>query len=375
MSAKQSYQWPKKLHVIAWKNMGEDIVRSWGEVLTADTGMKVHVAGEYDTVDRFRWLGRLKLFDLTAGAPSETSQALMADRRYCVRDGGPFKDRIVWVATKGNAGFFTRGDSRIKKPQDIKPGTRINKMTYVAATRVMDGLLAWAGVSPKDIVWVDVGDSDENWQAVVEGRSDLGFSFPTAPTIAEAEKNPKGLGWIDLNSKTDPAGARRFGEWDPLVNFGPIHSGVKSALGHWGTVGINFEQTRADTDPQLVYNLAKWFDENYERFKDRHEVNQWRNRETLIEGLKHTFLPCHEGLIPYLKEIGVWTKAHDKRQKENQELVDGYADGYLKCMWQADEKKIWVARENEEWVKFWNDYKKANLREFKLFEDLPKVTA
>ena len=366
-----AYKWPKQLNVIAWKNMGEDIVRSWGNLLTADTGMKVHVGGEYDTVDRFRWLGRLKLFELTAGAPSETSQAMMADLRYAVRDGGPFKIRAAWVATKGNAGFFTRGDSKIKKPQDIKKGTRINKMTYVAATRVVDGLLAWAGVKPEDIKWVEVKDSDDNWQAVTEGRSDLGFSFPTAPTIAKAEKNPKGLGWIDLNSKLDPAGAKRFREWDPLVTFGPIHSGVKSALGHWGTVGINFEETRADVDPQFVYNLAKWFDENYDRFKDKHEVNQWRNRETLVEGLRHTFLPCHEGLITYLKEIGVWTKAHDIRQKENQELVDAYAEGYLECMRQADAKQIWVARESEEWVKLWNDYRKANLKDIKLFDDLP----
>jgi hypothetical protein len=369
---KEGFKWPEKLNVIAWKNMGEDIVRSWGEPLTADTGMKVHVGGEYDTVDRFRWLGPEKLFELTAGAPSETSQAMMADLRYCVRDGGPFPIRIAWVATSGNAGFFTRGDSLIKKPQDIKPGTRVNKMTYVAAARVVDGLLAWAGVKPGDIEWVDVGDSDENWQAVAEGRSDLGFSFPTAPTIAKAEKNPKGLGWIDLNSETDPEGARRFREWDPLVNFGRIHSGVKSAIGHWGTVGINFEETRADVDPSLIYNLARWFDTNTEKFKDRHEVNKWRTRETLIEGLRHTFLPCHEGLIEYLKDIGVWTKAHDIRQRENQELVDRYAAAYLECMFVADEKQIWVARESEEWVKLWNDYRKANLRDFVLFEDLPK---
>ena len=366
------FNWPEKLHVISWKGVGEDVSRSWGDLLQADTGMKVHVAGEYDTVDRFRWLGPLRIFDLTAGSPGETSQMLAGDRRYCVRDGGPFPIRAAWVHSKGNSGFFTRGDSKIKKPQDIKPGTRVNNMTYVAAQRVIDGLLAWAGVTHDDIVWVDVNNSVENYQAVIEGRSDLAFSFPTSPTIAEAEKNPHGLGWIDVNADADPEGARRFREWDPLITFGPIHTGVASAIGIWGTVAVNFELTHADTDPELVYNVAKWMDENHGRFKDTHLENRFRDRETLLEGLRHTFFPCHEGMIKYLKEIGLWTKGHEVRHAENKDLVDRYAAAYQKCQWDADNKKILVARENEEWVQLWSDYKKANLPEFKLFEDLPK---
>ena len=153
-----------------------------------------------------------------------------------------------------------------------------------------------------------------------------------------------------------------------MVTFAPIHSGVASAVGHWGTTGFDLEQTRADTDPELVYHLVKWMDENYPRFKDKHPANRFRNRDTLMEDLRHTFLPCHKGLIAYLKDIGLWTKAHDVRQAENKDLVDRYATAYQQCMWEADEKKIWVARESEEWVKFWTDYRQANLPEFKPFD-------
>jgi hypothetical protein len=379
MSVNQDYQWPEKLRIITWKDRltwkdNEDVPHSWGDLLQADTGMKVHVTGEYDTVDRYRWLGHFKLFDLTVSANFETRRMLAADRRYCVRDGGPFPVRAVWVHSKGNSGFFTRGDSMIKTPQDIKPGTRICHMTYFGSQKIVDGLLAWAGVSHDDIVWVDVNDWEENCRAVVEGRSDLAFNYPTSPTMLQAEQNPKGLSWIDLNVKADPEGARRFREVDSLFNFAPIHSGVASAIGHWGITGINFEQTRSDTDPELVYHLARWLDENYPRFKDKHPTNRFRNRETLIEGLRYTFLPCHEGLISYLKDLGLWTKAHDVRQRENKDLVDRYAAAYQECMWQADEKKIWVARESEEWVRFWTDYRQANLPEFKLFDDLPGAT-
>jgi len=84
-------------------------------------------------------------------------------------------------------------------------------------------------------------------------------------------------------------------------------------------------------------------------------------------------MPCHEGLVAYLKDLGVWTKAHDIRQKENQELVDRYAAAYQECMRLADEKKIWVARESEEWVNLWQNRRKF-LPEFKAFFDLPETT-
>lgn len=383
MSVKQKskFKWPDKLDIISWKgivegsrmNKGEDIYHDWGDILQNDTGMKVHIGGEYDAVDRYRWLGHLKLFDLTRGGPDETNRMLIADQRHCVRDGGPFPIRIAWVCSRGNVGFFTRGDSKIRTPHDIKPGTRICRITYVDTSIMMDGLLSWAQVRNDDVIWINVNNPTENCLAVVEGRADLGLSWPTLPTTAEAERNPYGINWIDLNSKDDPAGAKRFRDIDPMVIFGVMNIGVTSAIGHWGMIVINFEVTRADTSAELIYNLARWLDENYERFKDKHPVNKFRNRETFIEGIRHTFLPCHEGTIAYLKDIGLWTKAHEVRQAENKELVDRYAAAYKQCMWEADEKRIWVARENEEWVKFWNNYRKANLPEFKLFDDLPEI--
>lgn len=375
---KNSYTWPEKLNIINWKDRlnwkdREDMSHSWGDLLQADTGLKVHVVGEYDSANRYRWLGHMKLFDLTVSAAVETKRMLAAEGRFCVRDGGPFPIRVAWVHTKGNSGFFTRGDSRIKTPHDIKPGTRINKMTSFGNLKLVDGLLAWAEVSHDDIVWVDVSSWEENCQTVVEGRSDLAFNYPDTPPMYQVEKNPKGVSWIDLNAEADPAGAKRFRNVELMFYFAPMHTGVPSVIGHWGITGITFEQTRADTDPTLIYNLAKWFDENHLRFKDTHPVNRFRTQETLMEGLRYTFLPCHEGLIKYLKDLGLWTKAHGLRQRQNEELVNRYIAAYQKCIWQADEKKIWVARESEGWVKFWTDYKKANLSEFKPFDNLPEV--
>ncbi len=260
------------------------------------------VGGDTNTVNRFRWLGHLGLSQQTIGAPSETSQMVMADRKYAVRDGGPFQVRVLWMQSKGNATYFTRGDSKIRTPHDIKPGMRITDMNpYVAATRVIDGLLAWAEVSREEIEWVPVYSSDENIGAVVEGRADLCFSFPISLHIHKAAANPLGLSCVECNAEADPEGARRFREWDPLVNFGIIpKESLECVGGKWGTQGLNLELTNAREDSEQVYHVAKWLDENHARYKDRHKENRFRTREWLMRALEETFIPVHDGLKMYL---------------------------------------------------------------------------
>ncbi len=357
MNQIENWAWPAEFKAVNWTGMGVESTKSWGKLLEADTGMHVYVAPEFDTVNRFRWL-KLGLFQSTAGNNSETSQMVMADRKYAVRDGGPFPVRALWSHSKNNAGFFTRGDSRIRTPGDIRPGTRMVHMTYVASRRIVEGLLAWAQVGWDEIDWVDAHTSVENYTAVIEGRADVGFSFPNSPTMREAEKNPHGLGWIDLNAAADPAGAKRFQEVDPLIRFGVIpDAGVASAAGRWGTEGVILELTRADSDPELVYRLAKWFDENYARIKERHPDNRFKTRETLLKGLNHTFVPCHEGLIRYLTELGLWTDAHERRQAENVALIETHVAVHRRAVRLADEAEVNVDPQNQKWQDFWTDYK------------------
>jgi hypothetical protein len=372
MSVNKDYQWPEKHRILTWLGTAVDGAHSWADLLAEDTGMKIIIGGDTNTVNRFRWLGRVGLSQQTIGAPSETSQMVMADRKYAVRDGGPFQVRAIWMQSKGNAAFFTRGDSRIKKPQDIKPGTRITDMNpYVAATRVVDGLLAWAQVSHEDIVWVPVYNSDDNIGAVVEGRADICFNMPIASHIQKAAKNPLSLDVVELNAEADPEGAKRFRELDPLVNFGIIpKESLECIGGKWGNQGLNLELTNERVDAGFIYHLAKWLDENHHRYKDRHKENRFRTREWLMKALEQTFIPLHEGLIMYLKDLGLWTEKHERRQKKNLDLLTRYCDAYQRIMWAADDAGLEVRPENEKWVRLWEDYRNAYLSPIKLFSSL-----
>lgn len=375
MKAKRDYRkayiWPAEYNMITWLGTPVVAAHSWADLLSEDTGMKMHIGGTTMTVNRFRWL-RSGLSQQTEGTPSETSQMVMADRRYAVRDGGPFPVRVLWIKAKGNSTFFVRGDSKIRTPHDIKPGTRITDINpYVAATRVVDGLLAWAQVRHEDIKWVPVHSPEENIGAVVEGRADISFGMPSNVLSAKAANNPKGLACVELNATADPEGARRFRECDPLVNFGIIPEEVLSCIGgKWGTQGLNLELTSARESPEQVYQIARWLDENHARYKQRNVANLFRTREWLMKALEETFVPVHEGLKMYLKELGLWTAKHEKRDRKNLEILGGYITEFQKTVRAGDEKGLDLVPENEEWIKFWETHRDKTLPPIKLWANL-----
>jgi hypothetical protein len=206
---------------------------------------------------------------------------------------------------------------------------------------------------------------------VVEGKADIAFAIPTAESIVKAERNPHGIRWIDLNPNIDPDGARRFWKVKPLITFGQIFSGVPSSIGHWGTTGTSLYITREQNNPDFIYLLAKWLDLNFPRFKNLHQWNRLMSREVLVDELKRTFVPCHEGLKRYLIELGIWTPAWEIRQVENARLIDRYCAAYTDAVKEADYKGIVIEPKSTAWVELWgNTKKKLGLPAFRVFQSL-----
>jgi hypothetical protein len=375
---KDNYKWPEHFTLAVLMAPGLEVAnvgKAWTPLLAKDTGMQVHLAHTTDKVNKFKWL-HLGIADMADGGQHEVSRVLEGDRRYGVieycgqnfgrravvygnRDCGAFPFQAVWVHSKYDSGFMVRGDSKIKDVYDIKPGIRVVDMRpYLASQRNIEGLFAWAKIDEKDVVWVPAHNTEEKVRLVVEGKADIAWVIPSAPSTYEAEKNPHGIRWIDLNSDKDPEGAKRFREKYLLIGFGPMIRGVASARGHWGTVGTDLFCCHANADAEFIYHLAKWMDENYPRYKDLHYWLPAMSRQNLMEELDTTFIPCHEGLIKYLKELGLWTPEHEKRNRQNAELVDRYCQATEEAHRLADEKGIIVAAENQTWVDLWEDYKK-----------------
>lgn len=376
---KKGYQWPENFSIAVIKKAGiytAEAIKKWTSLLAQDTGIKVRFAYtlETDKANKLKWV-RFGIVDITDGGSDEVSQMLGGERRYGDRDTGPFQVRSVWIVSKYDGGFMVRGDSHIKDIYDIKPGIRVvdTRSYLVLGQRNVEGLLAWAGIydPEKDVNWVPAHSTEEKARLIADGKADIAFAVPSSPATYEAEKNPYGLRWIDLNAEKDPEGARRFHERYRLINLAPMFRGVQSARGHWGTVGADLFCCRADAETEFIYHLAKWLDENHPRYKDLHYWLPHTTRKNLMMELDKTFIPCHDGLIMYLKGLGLWTDAHQKRQKENVDLVTRYCEASQEAMWLADEKGMVVSSDNPEWVELWENYKKE--QGLPVFDYLPSL--
>lgn len=369
-----NFKWPETFAAVGWTGLGNSLLRSWFPILSETTGMECRVMHTPDSVNRFRWL-HYGTTDMTAGGTTETSQMLEGDRRYSKRDCGAFPIRAIWAQSKSNSGFFVRGDSHIKTIDDIGPGVKaVDMRNYLASQRIFEAFLVWSG-KIKDVEgevdWVQANSSDHKAQMIVDGKADVAFAMPSSESIYRAEKNPHGIRWISLNSDEQPEGAKRFLDIDPLISFAPMFNGVESCQGVWGSVGISLHCMRADKDPEFVYAMCKWFDDNYELFRDKHLWNEYMTFDSLMEEIPNTFVPLHDGLVEYLKDKGVWTELMAKRNKRNIDLIDRYIQFSQETYDLADEKKIWVHSRNPKYLDFWeNQLEKAGLPRFRMFLSL-----
>jgi len=222
----------------------------------------------------------------------------------------------------------------------------------------MESLLAWAQVDPEDIEWIPAGSMTAMVTLLMDGKGDIGYGFPSSAGWLTAEAAPHGLDWIELNAKEDPEGAARLLAVDPSVSFGTYPpTGAPSAHGKWMMVTLHGHSAAADRDPELIYNLAKWFDENYDRYKDAHPLNIHISIENTMALAETSFWPLHDGTIRYLKEKGLWTPAHEARHQQNVALLTRYVDAFAEAVAMADEKGMKVDTTDEEWLELWENYK------------------
>ena len=365
------WEWPEALTFITSPGVGVGAVTGYTSALTTDTGVKVRIVPENNTMLRFKWIGEGRFF-VCSESLSIVSPVLEAARGNAIRDGGPYQIRAVSAFSSVDAGFFVRGDSDIYTPADIKPGTRFIEFSFAPGMFEVSpyGLINWAGLTPDDIVRVPAGSLGAAIRAVTDGRADICLSFPLMPDMMEAAASPHGIRWVDMNYDEDPEGAARFQVYQPLSPFGVMSQSPES-MGVRGMVEIVANTTRAETDPELVYQFVKWLDENYDSFKDNHMWNQAITIDNLVKYMEFTFIPAHEGLVRYLKEKGLWTAAHDARQAQNIELLTRYIEAYQEAIDMADDAEIAVVPDNEEWVELWENYKQElGLPIFKVFTSL-----
>ncbi len=333
---------------------------SWTAVMQNETDMQIRVQPEESYAHASRLMKQEK-FPLVGFSTSTLGSMIEAIDEYALEDGGPWLPGIVWANSYGSTGFVVRADSGISTPQDIQAGMKmgISRRT-TGMMRMYRALLAWANLTEDDMLWVETGSTSAAVQAMSESRADIVMAPVTGPYILEALAAPHSLRYIEMNPDLDPEGALRFQAVGPMYGFGPARNGPAEIKGAWVVSGPRIYYSYYNSDPELIYNTARWLHENLDLYKDKYDSNRLMTLEILQEGLAEAFVPVHPGLVKYLKEIGVWTADHERRNQFNLDLVQTYIDAYPRAIAAAKAEGIEIKPSNQPWIEFWENYKRDN---------------
>jgi hypothetical protein len=324
-------------------------------MMEQDTGMKIRLIPEESKTLQYNWLMTGEV-DVYGDGPSTTG--VRAQESFATRGGGPGPLRWFWPQVVQYTGFIVAADSGIKSLADIKPGIRIATWpANVAVTDMFTAILEYCGLTWDDVQAVPFGGYPQFAVSVKEGKADLTHVMTTASYAYEAAAGPHGVRFLDF-----PIDDARFREiylrYSPGSLFGTCDMGVQEAIGVRMPMSVFAFQVREDADPELTYNMAKWLDENYDRYKGSSlmcESMSLKNTKLMIE--QH-WCPPHEGLIKYLKEKGEWAPEYDAIVEFNVNRLNMYIDAYKAAIDEADAKGIKVDPQNEEWTKLWQNYLK-----------------
>lgn len=336
-------------------------------LLEKQTGIRVEAVPEDNILQKLEWLKNGRIDALYEG--SSLPAYLECKRPEEIeRNRGPFQNRIFGSAHTGAFGFMVRGDSPIKTIYDIGPSTRIAMPSQ--AGDMVYALLAWLKLnqeptpeSTEEAKWNANLISFDSWEAslrsIAEGKADVAGATPENPLVKEAADGAHGIRFLDLPVKDDPEGAERFRQFVPFGKLVPaLKQGVKEIWGVTSMVGPACLWCRPNLDSDLAYELTKWFDENYELYKDKGNKLYTYTREALRWTLDVAMAPVHDGAMEYFREVGLWTGADDARQEYNLKLMDWYCETWTQAITQANKKGIVISLANEEWLKLWANCKK-----------------
>ncbi len=361
------YAWPRFFNVItpAVGTANHSLAVAWTAEFSNSTGSRARVLPAPNGYARAEWLnsgeGRLSLYQ-----PSDYFDQMDAVEGYASRIGGPADTRVINMNLVTGWGYMVRGDSNIKTIDDIKPGIRI--VYYPGSSFIlagMDALLAYKGLTRKDVQLVEVGSYGANTSVVVEGRADITFTSPISGPSYQAEAGPHGIRWLDIPSRDkNPEAFDRYRAIQSGYLLEKTASGVKSALGVHMDHAYQANHVKADEDPEFVYQLVKWMDENYDKYKDKFNHAHMMNIKNLVAYLEAGALsPMHEGTIRYLKEKDLWKPAYQERQDKLVELAQKRATLYREALEAATEKGFSTVPGNKEWAALWDELRKKNDQE------------
>lgn len=363
-TAQEAYKWPDFFNVVTpvVGTANHSLAVAWTSEFSASTGGRARVLPAPNGFTRAAWLntgeGRLTLVQA-----SDYFDQMDAKEGYATKDAGPTDTRMINMNSVTGWGYMVRGDSSLQKFTDIAPTTRVSfspSSSFLLAG--VDALLAYNGMKREDATLIEVGNYGANTAVIPEGRADVTFTSPTSGPSYEAEAGPNSIRWLPLPRRDeDPEAYDRYRAFQPGYLPQEVESGVTTAKGVHMDHAYQANHVRADEDPEFVYQLLKWMDENHDSYKDDFQHAHMMSIANLVKFLDLGALqPLHEGAIRYLEEKGLWKPEHQARQDTLVDMAKKQEAGFKAAVAAAEAQGIAIDPGNADWVAFWAKYRADN---------------
>lgn len=294
----------------------------------------------------------LKAGDAVVGRLGDEAQfAYEALYEFAEKSWGPDKDlRVVWtpysffgLTVLEKSDIDTIEDLKGKKVPFIVGNDSINIKTEV--------MLAFGGLTWDDVEVVELSEYGTQGDALKQGQIEVASMLPSSSVLYELD-TLDGIRWLEMPAD-DESGWEAVQEIAPWLLPGQMDNGAgMSEENPVEIMGYAYSMyTYEDTDPEIVYSIAKALDDTFDNWKDSAaNLENWSKDNIVVEPLG---VPMHEGFIKFLEENELWTEEYDEK---NEALIE--RGKLLKETW--DEV---VAESEEEGIsdadfpKYWLDKK------------------
>jgi len=380
----KDWKWPSMLVASAGgvTSPGYVVPVAWTPLHEKEAGVAWRVLGEPSTLTRIRWLinGKIDFWytDLETG-----DDIIHGDKGLITKDTGPFDLRVALPGFLQSFGLLTFGKTGIKSIDDLRkrPGTTYAvPISSSGIVKFYEAFRAYLGMSEKELVMVPFGNWGGMFRAMGQGKVDLMADDPAGMFVQRSSGSDRMGGLVFLDWPEDDPGNDRFTEVASTTSMGICDIGVPEARGKRMIETQWVALANKDQDAEVVYRLVKWHADAYDKFKDKCALCPRVTIDAFRKTLDMTYVPVHEGVIRYMKEIGKWTAADDARQTYNLKILDMYKKAYKEAIAKAEANGIKISPQNEDWVDLWINYKKEiNIPRVKIMTDkeiaaaLPKL--
>jgi len=265
---------------------------------------------------------------------------------------GPQPLRMAWRGGNLFVGFYTRGNSGIKKLSELK-GKRVAQIPGSdTLNNLIKGALAFGGLTIADCKVVNLSGHGVAGKALTQGAIDFYDFGTTGSRPIETAASPHGIHWFNMDPD-DAAAWDRFFKLCPWTDKALVtrYAGKEKGIKPFYAMTYPYNMWAWDKTPEdIVYAYAKAMWDSYDIYKSRHaELPGW-NHENLAN-TKGCFYPYHNGVITLLKEKGVWTDTHEAFQQKQLDNEAQRMKLWDEAKKDAKTKKIIVGK--TKWKEFW----------------------